>query len=288
LLLTASPVVTNSLRWEVSVNWSKNVSEVLDLGGPSQIALGGIGGNSLIARVGGPVFEIEGNVPVRDAQGRTVVNAAGQPLINPNKQVIGNTQYKFVGGITNKLSFKGVSLSGTLDIRNGGVLYSRTANIGYFSGTAPVTTYNDRNPFIVPNSGLQVVDANGDAVLDENGFPTTVENTTALHNTDGQIQGYWQNGGARLDKSFLVSKSYVKLRELVLAYSIPKALLQRTPFGNIDISLIGRNLFLWVPKENVFIDPEQTTFGNDIGSEWGEFGASPTTRSYGFNIRITL
>ncbi len=288
LLLTATPVLINSFKWDVSVNWSKNVSEVIDLGGPSQINLGGIGGNALIARVGGPMFEIEGNVPVRDAQGRVVVNAAGQPLANPNKQVIGNTQYRFIGGITNRFSYKGVSLSTTFDVRNGGVLYSRTASIGYFSGTTPATTYNDRNPFIVPNSGLQVVDANGDAVMDENGFPVTVENTTALYNTDGSHQTYWQNGGTRMDKAFLISKSYVKLRELVLAYSIPKALLQRTPFGNIDISLIGRNLFLWVPKENVFIDPEQTTFGNDLASEWGEFGASPTTRSYGFNIRITL
>ncbi len=288
LLLTATPVMINSFKWDVSVNWSKNVSEVLDLGGPSQITLGGIGGNSLIARVGGPMFEIEGNLPLRDAQGRIVVNAAGQPLANPNQQVVGSTQYRFVGGLTNRFSYKGISLSSTFDIRNGGVLYSRTANLGYFSGTAPATTYNDRNPFIVPNSGLQVVDANGDAVLDEDGFPVTVENTTAIYNTNGAHQTYWQTGGTRMDKAFLVSKSYVKLRELVLAYSIPKALLERTPFGNIDISLIGRNLFVWVPKENVFIDPEQTTFGNDLASEWGEFGASPTTRSYGFNIRITL
>jgi hypothetical protein len=56
----------------------------------------------------------------------------------------------------------------------------------------------------------------------------------------------------------------------------------------VDISLIGRNLFLWVPSENVFIDPEQTTFGTDIASEFGEFGSSPTTRSYGVNLRLTF
>ncbi len=288
LLLTATPVQTRNLKWDISVNWAKNVSEVLDLGGPSQLAVGGLSGNSLIARVGHPAFEIEGSVPLRDANGRIVVSANGQPIANPNKQVLGNTQYKFTAGITNRITYKGISLAGTFDIRNGGIMYSRTSTLVYFSGTTPATTFNDRNPFIVPNSAQQVLDGAGEPVIDDNGFPVTVDNTTPISITDGEITDYWGSGGSKLDRSFMVSKSFVKLRELVLSYSLPKAMLDRTPFGKVEVSLIGRNLFLWVPKENVFIDPEQTTFGTDIGSEFGEYGSTPTTRSYGFNIRLTL
>ena len=288
ILLTGSLVQRGSFSWDVSLNWSKNISRIEDLGGPSQITVGGLGGNGLIARVGAPAFEIEGNAPLRDSQGRIVVNGAGLPRANPTQQVLGNTQYNWIGGVTNKLSYKGLSLAGTFDFRNGGVLYSRTASLVYFSGTTPATLYNDRRPFVIPNSVVQAVDAGGDPVVDDDGNPVYVENNTAINDSNGQLQNYWSAGGSDLSKAFLVSKSYVKLRELVLSYSLPKSIIEKTPFGNVDVSVIGRNLFLWVPSSNVFIDPEQTTFGTDIASEFGEFGASPTTRSYGFNVRLTF
>lgn len=282
VMLTATPVMANNFKWDISVNWAKNISEIKDLGGPTKIALGGLSGNSIIARVGGPAFEIEGDLPLRDPQGRLVVNNGGQPIPTPAKQIIASTNYNWIGGITNRFSYKGLSLSGTFDIRNGGGFYSRTATLMYFAGTAPATLYNDRNPFIVPNSVVQVVDVDG------NPTGEYVENTNVINDSDGQNQNFWSNGGFDLDKSFIVSKSFVKLREVVLSYSLPKSVMSRTPFSKIDFSIIGRNLLLWVPEENIFVDPESTTFGNDIESEFGEYGASPTTRSYGFSLRVTL
>jgi len=161
LLLTATPVMTDDFRWDVSVNWAKNNSRIEDLGGPTQISLGGLSGNELIARVGGPAFEIQGDVPLLDPQGRIVVNNAGMPIPNPAKQIIANTKYNWIGGLTNRLSYKGFTLSGTFDVRDGGGLYSRTASTMYFAGTTPATLYNDRKPFVVPNSVVQIVDSDG-------------------------------------------------------------------------------------------------------------------------------
>ncbi|UII20184.1 SusC/RagA family TonB-linked outer membrane protein [Fulvivirga ligni] len=288
LLLSAIPIKTNDFQWDISFNWSKNDSKIEDLGGPKQIAVGGLSGNSLIARVGGPAFEIEGSVPLMDNQGNIVVDASGTPIANPEKQVIGTTQYDWVGGFNNKLSYKGFSLSATFDVRQGGMLYSRTASLGYFAGTAPQTLYNDRRPFIVPNSVVQATDGSGNLVVDDNGDPVYIENTQQISHTDNSLQNFWSGGGFDLDKSFFVDKSFVKLRELVIAYNLPQSILNKTPFGNVQVSLVGRNLLLWVPEENLFIDPEQTTFGTDINSEFGEFGATPTTRSYGVNLRFTF
>lgn len=282
VLATATPVLTDDFRWDVSVNWAKNESRIEDLGGPTQISLGGLSGNELIARVGGPAFEIQGDIPLLDPQGRIVVNNAGLPVTNPAKQVIAHTNYNWIGGVTNRLSYKGFSISGTFDVRDGGGMYSRTATLVYFAGTTPATLYNDRKPFVIPNSVVQIVDADG------NPTGEFAENTAPLNDSDGQLQTFWQNGGFDLDRSFIVSKSFVKLREVVLSYSLPQSLLSRTPLTRVDLSLIGRNLLMWVPEENLFVDPESTTFGTDIDSEFGEYGASPTTRSYGFNLRITL
>ena len=187
-----------------------------------------------------------------------------------------------MAGITNNLSYKGISLGFTFDIREGGLMYSRTKEMMYFTGTAPETIFNDRQPFIVPNSVVQVdVDENGNPVYAENTVPIEVGST--LHTYWGQTQG-----GGEFNKKFLVDKSFVKLRELSISYSLPASLLSKTPFGSVQISLIGRNLFIWTPEENDFIDPESTTFGNDLEADYGEYSATPTVRSMGVNLRLTF
>lgn len=80
----------------------------------------------------------------------------------------------------------------------------------------------------------------------------------------------------------------MKLRELVLSYSFPKAWISKLGIQQLDLSLIGRNLFMWTPKANNYVDPETTTFGNDIASELGEFAALPSTRNIGGGIKVVF
>jgi hypothetical protein len=56
----------------------------------------------------------------------------------------------------------------------------------------------------------------------------------------------------------------------------------------LDIALVGTNLLLWTPASNTFCDPEQTTFGNDMEANFGDYGATPSTRSIGFNIKLGI
>ena len=51
-------------------------------------------------------------------------------------------------------------------------MYSQTADMVIFDGNSIVTTYNDRKPFIIPNSV--------NAVTGSNGKTTYVENTTFI------------------------------------------------------------------------------------------------------------
>ena len=43
---------------------------------------------------------------------------------------------------------------------------------------------------------------------------------------------------------------------------------------------------MWTPSGNTFIDPEVSTFGNDLIGKYGEFSANPTTRKFGFNVMV--
>ena len=37
---------------------------------------------------------------------------------------------------------------------------------------------------------------------------------------------------------------------------------------------------------NTFVDPETTSFGNDLQANFGEFSANPSSRKFGFNLNI--
>jgi len=80
--------------------------------------------------------------------------------------------------------------------------------------------------------------------------------------------------------------SFVKLREIIFGYSLPKSLLSKTPFLSAKISLVGRNLFLWT--ENKHSDPETpTTTGAGLVPGF-ENMALPSMRSYGFNLNVSF
>ena len=66
--------------------------------------------------------------------------------------ICGDMNNKYQMGVSTNLKYKGISLGIDFDIRQGGVMYSRTKDINYFTGNAIQTAYNDRNPLIVPNS----------------------------------------------------------------------------------------------------------------------------------------
>ena len=84
----------------------------------------------------------------------------------------------------------------------------------------------------------------------------------------------------------LVDKSYVKLRSLVLSWDLPRKWLVKTPLQGVQVSAYGNNLFLWTPSSNTFIDPETTSFGNDLAGNFGEYTANPSSRVFGFNLKV--
>ena len=80
-----------------------------------------------------------------------------------------------------------------------------------------------------------------------------------------------------------------RLREVSLGYEIPSKLLSNLPFSLISISATARNLWYFTPNIPKYLnfDPEVSTYGasNVLGVE---YSAAPSTRRYGFNIRIVF
>ena len=275
LLINVTPVKIADFQWDLTWNFTKNNNKVLELPdemGDEALIYGFSGGTGLYAVEGDEMGVFKAYTSQRDPNGNVIVDDSGLPVATGDVVKIGTMNYKYQMGFGTTLSYKGVSLGINFDYRKGGLMFSRTKDIQYFTGNAMQTAYNDRNPWIIPNS---VVD---------NGDGTYSPNTTPLNPTN--IYNYWNNGADEMDAAFLVDKTYLKLRSVTLTWDMPSQWFKNIFLTGVSVSLFGNNLWLWTPKSNTFIDPETTSFGNDLEGQFGEYSTNPTSRKLGFNVNI--
>ena len=279
LLVNLTPIRTRDFRWDLGFNFAKNDNEVVSLpesleGGKVNIYSFSAGNDAvyMYAEQGKPMGEFYTYLPEYDDQGRIIVDANGQPVLTSEVQDTGkNVNADWTGGITTAFTYKGLSLSAALDIRKGGYMFSRSKNLAQFVGNADVTTYNDRRPFVVPNS------------VNEDGS----ENTTPIYLVNTSYQNWFNNFGAGEGGEFyLLDRSYVKLRNITLAYTLPKQIVSKLYLSDITLSLFCNNVFTWTHKANKYIDPEGSTVGSDLSGMFGELYVNPACRTFGFNVGL--
>jgi len=276
LQVTLIPVKTKDFTWDLAWTFSNNRNKVLELpDGLDKVEIYSAYGVELNAVVGKPIGVFKGHTALRDDLGNIVVSAdSGLPL-EGEKEEYGTIESDFQMGLINNFKYKNWNAGFSFDYRQGGLMYSYTARLNYFVGNATNTTYNGRNPFIVPHSVNKL----------ENG--SYVENTTAVDKQ--RINEYWnQTNNKMISREHMLDKTYVKLRDVTLSYNFTGTVLDNTPLTRLSITAYGRNLFLWTPKGNNFVDPEGSTFGNDLGSEFGEFGGGPSVRSFGLSLKASF
>ena len=284
LLVNTTPIQTKDFRWDLGFNFSKNQNKVLSMpasveGGKTTIYNFSAGNDAVYfyAEEGNPMGEFYTYMPQYTEDGKLIVGSDGQPILTTELQDTGkNMNPDWIGGVTTAFYYKGFSLSGALDIRKGGYMFSRSKNLMQFTGNGSITTYNQRRPFIIPNS------------VYEDG----TENTTPimLGGGDyevGDYQEYYNDYGWGLGgEAYLVNKSYVKLRNITLAYQLPKSIVNQLYLSDVTLSLFCNNVFTWTHKSNTFIDPESSTRGNDLEGQFGELYVNPSCRTFGFNVGI--
>ncbi|GHT73857.1 SusC/RagA family TonB-linked outer membrane protein [Bacteroidia bacterium] len=284
LAVKVTPIKTKilgeDLQWDLGVTFTKNENKVIELldGVLDEIQIGGFSGTGIWAKAGEKMGYFKTTGVQKTEDGKIIVGPNGVPLITSATEAYGSFQHDYVMGFSTQLGWNGIYLSASFDFRKGGLFFSRTSDINDFVGNNLRTAYNDRQPFVVPNSVRATKDASGNTIYVENTTPITMAN----------INTYWDRGGPEGEASKLIDKTSFRAREVVLGYRLPKKWVSKTPFAGIDVSINARNLFLWLPKSNTFIDPDVTTFGSGIGGEFGEFSAYPSTRSWGFSLKLSI
>lgn len=290
ITLHVVPVKVGQFEWSFDYSFSKNNNKVLNLnGGIPNPLLNSVYDVELRAVTGRTVAEIYAPQPERTPDGKIVVSpVTGFPLVNPvadtndyntTKKDYGSALYDYMMGFSNTFRYKDLALSFSLDFRYGGVMYSQTADMLNFVGNAYNTTYNDRKPFIVPNSVIAQTDGNGKTFYTENTIPIPAN--------DYYDYFYPTKNPALAYDARIFDRSFLKLRSINLSYSLPQSWAKHIRMSAISLSIYAKNILLWTPASNYTIDPEATNLGNDLSGEMGEFSTAPLEKQYGFTLGLS-
>ena len=298
--LNFTPVKTDNFKWTSSINFATikwMVDEIDATDDPSIPSTRRLDrtwtyNNSWIVLrdvEGQPKGNIYGIKAQRDAQGRIIIDqSAGDWSRNAipveTDQLIGNFLPDVTGGFNNVFTYKNLTLSASIDFQIGGDYYSQSKRWATGSGHSIETVgLNDKGNSIrddvASGGGVRV-----DGVDSVTGEPVT-RYFDAYAYFDRQIPAMAEN--------LVFDASYVKLRQLSLAYRLPSKWYEKWGIENIEASIFGNNLWLIYAADE--IDPSEienvsgTALGrNGNGYRWAEGAQFPSSRTFGLNVSFTF
>lgn len=280
--LTGVPLKsTNGLNWNVGVVFSRNVSLVKAL--PDKIEsidLASFTALSSVNKVGYPYGSLSGTRYKRDVQNRMVIGADGWPLIDTEQGVIGDPNPDWTMGINNELEYKGIRLSFFWDIKKGGDMWNATKGVMSYLGVSEES--GDQRTVVGYVYDGVVADANGNPTEQINSIPVDFANPAL------DLSGIkWRkNGFQGLAENYIEDASWIRLREVTLAYYLPQNMLDKIKiFSSASISFYGRNVLLFTKYSG--IDPETNLRGASNAQGWDYFNM-PNTREFGTTLNLII
>jgi TonB-linked SusC/RagA family outer membrane protein len=278
LMLNGTPMKSDNFRWDITLNWSQNKSLVVSLAeGVDNLQLARLqGGVTINARVGEPYGTIQGTDYVYDGNGNKVVGSNGYYIKSgTSDKILGDINPDWTGGINNRFAYKNWAFSFLIDWQQGGSIFSLDQYYGLGTGLYAETVFtNDLgNPVrndMSEGGGLVLPGVKQDGSV----------NDIRVAGNDYRVFGWSKNPNA----AFVYSASFVKLREVVLTYSLPASMMESSKiFTGISFSLVASNVWI-ISKELPHADPEASQGAGNIQG-W-QSGVMPSTRNIGFSVNL--
>ena len=273
IILGISPVISQNLKWNSTLNFSTNRSTVESLPqdeGRLTLAYSRIYDSQnqtvfLQAEEGGRVGDLYGTGYLKNDNGDFILTDEGRYIPDNELQKLGNYNPDFMLGFNNQFNYKNWNMGFLFDWRQGGIIVSRTRALGNVGGQLAETAFRPEAGIIpegVVNTGTQ-----------EN--PVYTPNTIAVSAESYYRQFYDRNH----EENNTYDASFLKLRQLSIGYTFEN-LSVFNQNATLNLSLIGKNLF--AITENPHFDPEQLAV-QGLGFISGvEDMSYATTRSIGF------
>ncbi|WP_020606510.1 SusC/RagA family TonB-linked outer membrane protein [Spirosoma spitsbergense] len=281
-VVTAMPIQTSRIRWNVSLNFSRNRTSVVSL--PEEAGTLTLGYNRIYDNVNQTVWyqvrqgdrmgDMWGTGYLRNAQGEFIVGSNGQYIADNTLKKLGNYNPDFIVGLSNQISVRNWNVGFLVDWRQGGVLVSRTLALAGVAGQLIETA--DR-----PEAGIVAKGVVNTGTTDN---PNYQPNTRAIPAETYYRMYYDRNN----EENSTYNASYVKLRELTIGYTVPETawLAKKLGMQRLTVALVGRNLLALshIPH----FDPEQTSFQQNQLQTGVEDMTYPTTRNMGVRLSVNF
>ncbi|UOQ77507.1 TonB-dependent receptor [Hymenobacter sp. 5516J-16] len=192
-----------------------------------------------------------GDIRFRDLNNDGIIN-------DKDRTVIGNPNPKAIAGVTNNFGYKGLELS------------------VFFQGSFGNDIYNQNRETL-------------EGMADPLNQSTRILNRWTPTNTNTDVPRAVRNdpnNNRRMSDRFIEDGSYVRLKNLTLAYNLPSTLTRKAAISNLRVYVTGQNLITWTDYSGydpeVSSDPQSNTgFGRD-------FGVYPQARTYTVGLNATF
>ena len=269
LMLFATPLKNDNFKWDLSLNFAKNINKVIELTDildRYEIASPNLSiGQTWIIK-DRPYGEIYTKGFERNEAGKIIVDDSGRPKVTPDFDVyLGNFNYDWQGGFNNNIKYKNWDLSFLIDLNYGGVRQSATEAQLLYSGTG-------KNSLEGRENGLIIDGVKSDGT--PNDIRITAQEYAAL------IGGRVSNGAG---EPFNHSATNSRLRELSLGYTVP---LKSDVVKTMKVSIVGRNLF-YIYNGCKWFDPD-VSYDISTNGQGAESAFLPGTRMLGFNLKFVF
>jgi TonB-linked SusC/RagA family outer membrane protein len=257
-LITSTNIDSKSgFIWKTELNLSMNRNKITSLYGGADISAS----TTQLHRVGeavqswylyqwAGVDKDNGDPLWYTADGKTT-NAINQG----ERRVSGNSQPKIMGGLTNTFSYKGVSLS------------------VFFYGVAGNKILNRTNAILDSDGAYYGI--NSATVAGENYWRKAGDNAARPK----PIPGGNKNGNNAASTRYLENGDFLRLRNIMLAYSLPKGWLRPAGLSDVKFYAQAANIATWTGYTGW--DPEQ-----DISAF--EFFKYPMAKTITFGVNVNF
>ncbi|MCR1024415.1 SusC/RagA family TonB-linked outer membrane protein [Cellulophaga baltica] len=270
LLLSGTLLKTDNFSWDASINFTKYESIVVDLPDDiDQLSLSGFTNLGNFAKEGEAFNVIMGTYAERDESGNPIILDSGYYNVSSDIGVIGDPNPDYFVTIRNGFSYKNLDFGFSFEYTQGGDILSYTAATLLARGLTEDTNVDRGQTVVLPG-------------VTQTGDP----NTTQISLTDYYFDNYLYGA----DEALIYDGTLLRLREVTLGYSIPKKMLEKTPFGSINFSITANNLWRKAfnfPDAHQSFDPSVSTLGVS-NSKGLDFMSGFATKRIGFTLKATF
>lgn len=276
--LDFTPVQSNSVTWKTAFNFYTNNNKIVELdpNDPSRvIGMGSSENYTTFIRTGGSFGDLYGFMFRRDDQGRIMLDETnGNPLKTAVQYDVNDWTVGYLGNLepdfglswNNDIQIKQFSIGALIDGKFGGKAVDHTESmldgwgVSKRSGDARDRGYVEVNAV-------------------QGGNPVTQVDPYMWYS-----EGKGTGGRNGIIEPYVYDRTNVRLSQFSIAYDFDVNRLN-LPFKSFNISLVGQNLFIFYKKAP--FDPELAMNTTNSAQSLNNFNP-PSTRTYGFNIKVTF